>query len=83
MAFARTRALVRSGCVAAKSAAIIVPSLAPMIAARSDPTASMTARTSSIQSSSGGGVLEGIGSERPIPDLSNEISRLNDESRRR
>lgn len=40
-----------SGFVAAKSALISPPSETPMIAARSDPTASITARTASMRSS--------------------------------
>jgi hypothetical protein len=83
VAFTRTRASVRSGYVAAKSSAIGAASATPMIAARSRPTASITADTSSIQSSSGGSSFDGIGSERPIPYLSNEISRLNEERRLR
>ncbi len=43
----------------------------------------MTADTSSIQSSSGGSSLDGIGSDRPIPYLSNEISLLNEARRPR
>jgi hypothetical protein len=83
VALTRTRASVRSGYVAAKSTAIGEASATPMIAARSRPTASITADTSSIQSSSGGSSVDGIGSERPIPYLSNEISRLNEARRPR
>ena len=75
--------LLRSGYVAAKSSAIGEASPAPAIAARSRPTASITADTSSIQSSSGGSSLDGIGSDRPIPYLSNEISLLNEARRPR
>ena len=83
VAFASTSELTRSGYVAANSAAIIDPSLAPNSTARSTPTASMTARTSLIHSSRNGSRSIGTGSERPIPRLSNEITRLNDASRRR
>ncbi len=46
-----------------------------MIAADSEPMASITARMSSIRSSSG--VAPGTRSDMPIPRLSNRISRLN------
>ena len=59
------------------------PSECPSSAARSDPAASITARTSSIRSSSVGRRSSGTGSERPVPRLSKTIRRANDASRRR
>jgi hypothetical protein len=70
---------VRSGNVAANSEAIGPPSSVPAIAALSDPAASMTARTSSIWSSSVGAPKSG--SERPEPRRSNVITRANPVSR--
>ena len=71
-----TSACLRSGYVAAKRIDIGTPSEIPMSTARSDPTASITARTSSMRSSSGaGGTLR---SDRPSPRLSKRIRRLND-----
>ena len=52
------------------------PSERPKSAARCEPTASMTARTSSIRVSSVGAPL--TGSDMPVPRLSNLISREND-----
>ena len=60
---------------------MLPPSEAPKIAARSDPTASMTARTSSIRCSSVGSSLAGTGSDIPVPRLSNRISRENEARR--
>ena len=54
----------------------------PRSAARSDPTASITARTSSIRCSSVGRRSSGTRSDRPVPRLSNRISRQNDANRR-
>ena len=51
----------------------------PNIAARAEPTASMTAPMSSIRSSIDGGLA--TGSDMPVPRLSNTISRENDASR--
>ena len=68
-----TSAAVRSGWVAANSATIGPPSETPSSAARSEPTASITARTSSIRSSSG--ATPWTRSDRPVPRLSNRISR--------
>ena len=67
------RAAVRSGYVAANKAAIAAPSHDPISAARSEPTASMTARTSSIRSSSEG--APSTGSEMPVPRLSKRRTR--------
>ena len=52
-------------------------------AARSEPTASRTAGMSSMNSSSVGSAEVGIGSDRPVPRLSNMISRPNDARRSR
>ena len=52
------------------------PSDTPMTAARSEPAASMTARRSSIRTSSG--VPASTGSESPVPRLSKKISRESD-----
>src|SRR6266404_6173268 len=49
--------------------AIGPPSLEPRSAARFEPAASMTARTSSIHSSSVGSASSGTGSETPVPPL--------------
>ena len=59
--------VVRSGCVAANSAAIAPPSSSANTAARSDPAASITATTSSICSSSVGAPLHGIRQPRAAP----------------
>jgi hypothetical protein len=75
--------LVRSGWVAANIAAMVPPSPTPRIAARSEPAASITARTSSIHSSSGGSEPGGAGSDRPMPSLSKEIKRLKKLKRRK
>jgi hypothetical protein len=75
--------LVRFGWVAANIAAMIPPSPAPRIAARSDPAASMTARTSSIHSSRGGSEPRGAGSDRPMPYLSKVMKRLKELKRRK
>ena len=61
-----------------EEAAIGPPSESPTSAARSEPAASITARTSSIRSSRVG---PGIGSESPVPRLSKRISRENEASR--
>jgi hypothetical protein len=74
-----TSALVRSGYVAAKSAAIGPPSEMPRSAARSQETASSTARTSSMRVSRSGSPPGR--SDSPVPRLSNRISRANDERR--
>lgn len=70
-------ATVRSGLVAANSAAIGPASKTPMIAARSEPTAAITASTSSMYVSQGGSASKGSGSELPEPRRSNRISREN------
>lgn len=70
-----TKATVRSGYVAAKRTLRLPPSEKPKTAARSDSAASITARTSSIRSSSVGKLDSGTGSERPVPRLSNRIRR--------
>ena len=66
-----TSARVRSGYVAANRIESGPPSDTPMSAAVSEPAASMTARTSSIRSSS---VPTRTRSDRPIPRLSKRIS---------
>ena len=71
-----TSALTRSGCVAANNAHMGPPSDTPNIAARSDPAASITARTSSTRCSSVGTSL--TGSDSPVPRLSKTISRENE-----
>ena len=73
---------MRSGYVAANSRHIGPPSDAPKSAARSDPTASITARTSSIRCSSVGRSSSGTRSDRPVPRLSNRINRQKEASRR-
>ena len=73
-----TRLATRSGYVAANTAATAAPSQEPMSAARSEPTASMTARTSSIRSSIDG--APATGSETPVPRLSKSRTRANDAS---
>ena len=50
-----------------------------MRAARSDPTASMTARTSSMRSSSV--AIPQSRSDKPVPRLSKQITRQNEPSR--
>ncbi len=70
---------MRSGWVAANSAAIAPPSSIAYTAARSEPAASITATTSSICSSSVG--ARPSGSDSPVPRRSNMISRLNEASR--
>ena len=75
---ARSKATVRSGKLAANSIDIGPPSDSPISAARSEPTASITARTSSMRSSS---VPTCARSESPIPRLSNRITRANEPSR--
>ena len=62
---------------------MLPPSECPSSAARSDPTASITARTSSMRSSSVGNPSVGTGSDRPVPRLSNRISRENEARRSR
>ncbi len=70
-----------SGYVAANSAHIGPPSDEPTSAARSEPTACITACTSSMRSSSMGASV--TRSERPVPRLSNNITRAKAPSRRR
>jgi len=67
---------VRSGYVAAKPAATGPPSPIPRITAWLDPTASITARTSSIRSASVGTTSAGSLSESPTPRLSKRSTRL-------
>ena len=76
----RARAQTRSGYVAAKRMLIGPPSETPIKAARSEPAASMTARTSSMRVSNVGMPL--TRSDMPVPRLSKRMSRQNDESRR-
>ena len=65
--------MVRSGYVAANRHAIGPPSDTPKMTARSDPAASITARTSSIRVSSEGSRSSETRSESPMPRLSNRI----------
>ena len=74
---------VRAGWVAANSAASEPPSEIPKIEACREPTASKTARTSSIRSSSVGVAVVPCRSESPQPRRSKRISRVNSESRRK
>ena len=67
---------MRSGCSAANSTLIGAPSDTPKKAARSDPAASITARTSSTRCSSVG--TDFTGSDSPVPRLSKRISRANE-----
>ena len=69
----RMSARVRSGWAAAKSIARGPPSDSPMMAARSLPAASMTARMSSMRVSSV--VAPGTRSDMPMPRLSKRMSR--------
>jgi hypothetical protein len=69
--------------MAANRSASEPPSENPSRTARSDPAASITARTSSIRAASGGGSSIGTGSDSPVPRLSNRISLLIEASRRR
>ncbi len=64
---------MRSGYVAAKSRLMGAPSATPNTAARREPTASMTARRSSIRASSVG--APATRSDMPVPRLSNRRSR--------
>src|SRR2546421_4050104 len=77
------RADVRAGCVALNSTAMGPPSEKPKSAARSEPTASITARTSSIRSSSVGRSWTLTRSDSPVPRLSKRISRLKEARRRK
>ena len=72
--------MVRSGYVAANSMAIGPPSDTPRTTVRSEPTASITARASSIRTSSDGSRSSDTRSESPTPRLSNTITRENDAS---
>ena len=72
------KAATRSGYVAANSRAIGAPSTTPKIAARWEPTASMTARRSSIRASSVG--APETRSDIPVPRLSKRINRENSAS---
>ena len=71
----RMSARVRSGCAAAKRIESGPPSDSPITAARSEPTASITARMSSIRVSSV--VAPATRSLMPRPRLSKRMSRLN------
>ena len=68
-----TAAVVLSGYVAAKRSVMATPSETPISAARSEPAASMTARTSSMRVSSC--AIPVARSESPVPRLSNMMSR--------
>ena len=59
------------------------PSDEPNNAARSEPAASITARTASMRCSSVGSRSSGTGSDIPVPGLSKRMSREKDASRRR
>ncbi len=68
--------MTRSGCAAVNEIASGAPSEIPTTAARSHSLASITARRSSIRSS-----VDGISltrSDRPVPRLSNKVTRAND-----
>src|SRR5215469_7429752 len=69
-----TSAATRSGWDAAKTTLIGTLSEAPNTAARSDPAASITARISSLRSSSVG--TPATRSDRPVPRLSNRSTRM-------
>ena len=73
------RADVRSGLVHEKTIDNGPPSEIPNSAARSEPTASRTARISAIRSAKVGG--SPTGSESPVPRLSKTIRRLNEARR--
>src|SRR6266545_5832225 len=77
----RTSAGVRSGYVAAKRRLIAAPSELPKSAARLEPTASITALTSSMRVSSVGAPL--TRSDMPVPRLSKRMSRQKEASRSR
>ncbi len=77
----RTSDRVRSGYEPQNSSIMAPPRAPPNTAARSEPAASITARRSSICTSSTGG--SSPMSESPIPRMSNRISRENDASRSR
>ena len=77
----RTRCETSSGQVAANSALMAQPSEKPMTAARREPAASITARTSSMRCSSEGAPV--MRSDRPWPRLSKAMTRAKDASRRR
>ncbi len=70
---------MRSGRLAANSAAIAAASETPNTSARSDPAASSTRRRSSIRSSSVGAPT--TGSEAPLPRRSKRITRAKPASR--
>ena len=74
-------ASVWAGCVAANRLHIGPPSDTPSSTACLDPTASSTARTSSMRCSRVGRCV--TGSDSPVPRLSNRISRENEASRLR
>src|SRR5437870_4264454 len=63
--------------------AIWPPSASPRSAVRSEPTASITLRTSSIHCSRVGSAASGTGSDTPVPRLSKQRSRLKVARRRR
>ena len=75
----RTRCDTRSGYVAANNTLMGQPSENPSRIVRFEPTASMTARTSSIRSSSDG--TPDTRSDRPCPLLSNVTTRANPDKR--
>ena len=79
----KINAIVRSGCDAANRVAIGPPSEWPSTTTRSEPTASITARASSILTSREGSRSSGTRSDMPTPRLSNTITLANDESRSR
>ena len=60
---------------------MLPPSEAPNTVARSEPTASITALTSSIRCSSVGSSRSGTGSDIPVPRLSKRMSREKEASR--
>src|SRR3954464_15403774 len=74
---------VSSGLVAANSIPIGPASYAVMMAARSDPTESITHSSSSTNDSHGGSWAMSSGSDAPGPRGPKRISRENDASRRK
>ena len=79
----RMRLDTRSGCAAAYGIARIPPPMLAISAARSQPTVSSTAGMSVMNSSRVGREDVGIGSDNPVPRLSNMISRPNVDRRSR
>jgi len=74
-ASARMRAAARSGYAAAQSVEMRAQSHVPKMAARSEPTASITKRMSSVNTSNGGMSVGEKRSEQPKPRRSVMINR--------